>query len=336
MASLRPNQRIRSLYELLEAFPTERACTEHLERVRWPNGPECPHCQTVGRVWRIRNRYKCAYCRNFFSVRHGTIFADSNIKLRMWYAAIFLFLSNRKGISSHQLARELGIRQESAWFMLSRLRHVADKMAVEVLQGIVEVDECFVGGRERSKHAKKKLHGNWMLGKQIVAGAVERDGYVITDRVPSRDRYALGAFIMRRIYRGSEVHTDEHSAYKKLPMHKHKNTNHSIGQYVDGNTHTQTIESFWAILKRSHKGIYHQWSKKHFDLYLREFELRWNVRKIPEWRKLDVFLANVNGTKLRKEDLVNGKRKRPRRLYERNKRQKQARLRRQRKKRQGL
>jgi len=254
----------------------------------------------------------------------------------MWYAAIFLFLSNRKGISSHQLARELGIRQESAWFMLSRLRHVADKMAVEVLKGIVEVDEYFVGGKARNMHSRKRKLNRQRtnFGKVVVAGAVERGGYVITDRVPSRDRYALGAFIMRRIYRGSEVHTDEFGAYKKLPMHKHKNTNHSIGQYVDGNTHTQTIESYWAILKRSHKGIYHHWSKKHFDLYLREFELRWNIKKIPEWRKLDVFLANVNGTKLRKEDLVNGKRKRPRRLYERNKRQKQARMRRQRKGRQ--
>lgn len=336
MATQSSKRRIRSLYELLEAFPTESACTEHLARVRWPDGPECPHCGTVDRYYRIGNRYKCAFCRAFFSVRHGTIFADSNIKLRKWYAAIFLFVSNRKGISSHQLARELGVRQETAWFMLCRIRHVADKMSVEVLKGIVEVDECFVGGRLGNMHKKKRrrirdLQKKGLIrhyGKQIVVGAVERGGYAITQRIPDRDKYSLGAFIMRRIYRGSDVFTDELASYQKMPYHKHSHTNHDRGEYVNGNVHSQTIESYWALVKRAHKGVYHYWSDKHFDLYLREFELRWNIRKLPEHRKLDIFLANVNGTKLTKHELTSGRRKRPRRLYERNKRQKAARLRR--------
>ena len=157
-------------------------------------------------------------------------------------------------------------------------------------------------------------------GKQIVVVAVERNGYAITQRLSDRDKYSLGAFIMRRIYRGSDVFTDELASYQKMPFHKHRHTNHDKGEYVNGNVHSQTIESYWALVKRAHKGTYHQWSDKHFDLYLREFELRWNLRKVPEWRKLDIFLANVNGTYLAGTELVSGKRKRPRRLYERNQR----------------
>ncbi|MCY3958808.1 MAG: IS1595 family transposase [Chloroflexi bacterium] len=304
-----PSRNVRSVYDVLEAFPSERVCVDHLARMRWPNGEVCPNCGVVGRAYKVKLRFKCSYCKTFFSARKDTIFEESKVPLRKWFAAIFLFTSNRKGIPSTQLAREISVKQETAWFMLSRLRQVADNMAVEILKGIIEVDECFIGGKERNKHAKKKLHNNWMQGKTIVVGAVERNGAVITDRVPYRDRNSLQAFIMRRVYRGSTVYTDEHGAYKRLPQHKHKNTNHSIGQYVNGDVHTQTIESFWAIVKRAHKGIYHQWSQKHCDLYLREFELRWNLRRLPDGDRLDVFLQHVNGTRLTYEDLKHGQRK---------------------------
>ena len=157
MSKVSRKHRIRSLYDVLEAFPTEQSCVEHLARLRWPNGPVCPSCGTIGRAYRIRQRFKCAYCRSFFSVRKGTIFEESRLPLRKWFAAIYLFTSNRKGISSHQLARDIGVHQETAWFMLSRLRQVADNMAVEILRGIIEVDECYVGGRNRNRHAKKKF-----------------------------------------------------------------------------------------------------------------------------------------------------------------------------------
>lgn len=299
--------RIRSLYDVMEAFPDERACVEHLARLRWPNGPVCPECGTIGRTYRISLRYKCAYCHTFFSVRKDTIFEESRLPLRKWFAAIFLFMSNRKGVSSHQLAREIGVKQQTAWFMLSRLRHVADNMAVEILHGIVEVDEAFVGGRNRNRHANKKLP-NWMDGFQIVVGAAERNGSVITDRVPSRDRQVLQGFIRKRVHPGSHVHTDDLPSYRKMKGFTHRKVNHNIGQYVNGNTHTQTIESFWAILKRAHKGVYHWWSPKHFDLYLREFELRWNLRRLPEGDRIDIFLQHVNGTRLSYEDLTHGQR----------------------------
>lgn len=322
MSNMSPSPRIRSLFDLLEAFPTEQHCIEHLARKRWPNGEECPWCGTTGRAYRIGQRWKCSYCKKFFSVRKGTLFEESRLPLRKWFIAIFLFVSSRKGIPSHQLARDIGVEQRTAWFMLSRLRQVSDKMAVEALQGIIEVDECFIGGRFRGMHSDKRKANRLLpnYGKQVVAGAVERDGLVRTDRVLSRDQWELGAFIMRRIVRGSEVHTDDHGGYNNLSQHQHHIVNHSAGEYVNGNTHTQTIESFWAIIKRAHKGVYHWWSAKHFDLYLREFEMRWNLRQRSEGGRFDIFLANVNGTRLSYEDLTSGRRKRPRRPYERHKR----------------
>ncbi len=299
--------RIRSLYDVMEVFPNEQACVEHLARLRWPNGPVCPECGTIGRAYRISNRFKCAYCRSFFSVRKDTIFEESRLPLRKWFVAIFLFMSNRKGVSSHQLAREIGVKQQTAWFMLSRLRHVADNMAVEILRGVIEVDEAYVGGRNKNRHANKK-YPNWVDGFQVVVGAVERDGSVVTERVPNRDRAVLQGFINKRVHRGSRVYTDDLPSYRKMKGFTHRKVNHNTGEYVNGDCHTNTIESFWALVKRAHKGIYHVWSDEHFDLYLREFELRWNVRALPEGERLDIFLRHVNGTRLSYEDLTNGRR----------------------------
>lgn len=304
-----PSNRVRSVFDVQEAFPTERAAVDHLAKLRWPDGPVCPSCGTKDRYYRIHLRYKCAYCKTFFSVRKGTIFEDSKIPLRKWFVGIYLFMSNRKGVSSLQLRRELGLSKQAAWFMLSRLRQVADNMAAEVLEGIVEVDEAYVGGRNRNRHANKKFE-NWVDGFQIVVGAASRDGQVITERVANRDAPSLHKFIRDRVRQGSHVYTDDHRGYRGLWYHKyrHKRTNHSIGQYVDGDTHTQNIESFWAIIKRAHKGVYHQWSDKHFDLYLREFELRWNCRNLPDGARIDVFLQHVNGTRLSYKDLTSGNR----------------------------
>ena len=228
----------------------------------------------------------------------------AKVPLRKWFAAIFLFMSNRKGIPSTQLAREIGVTQKTAWFMLCRLRQVADAMRVDVLKDVVEVDECYVGGRNRNRHARKKFP-NWVDGFQIVVGAVKRNGSVIAEPIANRDAATLQQFVRRRIKGGSHIHTDEHLGYRGLwRKFRHRRTNHSIGQYVNGDVHTQSIESFWAIVKRAHKGKYHWWSLKHFNRYLREFELRWNTRHQTEGDKIDAMLASVNDTRLSYEDLT--------------------------------
>ncbi len=193
--------------------------------------------------------------------------------------------------------------------MLRRLRQVADNMGTEILEGIVEVDACYAGGRNKNRHANKKIE-NWVDGLQIVVGAASRDGQVITERVANRDAASLHKFIRDRVRQGSHVYTDEHRGYRGLWYHffRHKRANHSIGQYVDGDVHTQNIESFWACVKRAHKGVYHWWSHEYFDLYLREFEMRWNLRRLPDGLRLDVFLEHVNGTRLSYKDLKNGNR----------------------------
>ena len=202
-------------------------------------------------------------------------------------------------------------------------------MSVEVSKGIVEVDECYVGGRSRNIHNKRDF-ANWTDGYQLVEDAVGRDGTVILSRVSSREREELWYFIMRHIFKNSEVHTGELASYKRLPLHKHKFTTHNQGHCVDGNVHSQTMESVWEILKRAHKGTYHQWAKKHFDLYLREFAIRWNTRRLSQGGRFDVFLSHVVGTRLAYIALVHGQRRQSRKLGPQRFKARHRRLRRQR------
>lgn len=199
--------------------------TEHQSAVTPSQRPSCTYRaqykpRSSGIDVRLRSkpiglRYKCRYCKTFFSVRKDTIFEESKIPLRKWFAGIYLFVTNRKGVSSLQLRRELGLSKQAAWFMLSRLRQVADSMAVAVLEGIVEVDECYVGGRNKNRHANKKFE-NWVDGFQIVVGAASRDGMVVTERIANRDASSLHNFIRSRIRQGSIIYTDEHLGYKGI------------------------------------------------------------------------------------------------------------------------
>ncbi len=231
-------------------------------------------------------------------MRKHTLFEDSKLPLRLWLAAMWLFASHRKGIPSTQLARELGVTRRTAWFMLCRIRQIADRMKANVLSDFVEVDECYVGGLEGNKHHKKRLFANWMQGKQIVMGAVQRNGNVLTRCVDNRDAGSCLWFVMRHVYQGATVYTDEHAPYQMLTRHQHQYVTHSHGEYVNGNCHTQSIESFWALVKRAHKGVYHWWSNKHFGRYLREFEFRWNHRTFSEHQRLEAMLDNLDQTRL--------------------------------------
>ena len=300
MAKKKAHDRFTSIIDVLQAFPTEEAATAYLIKKRWPLGVTCVMCGYYGRCYRVNEPHllKCGNCRRKFSMRKHTLFKDSKLPLRLWLAAMWLFASNRKGISSLQLARELGVNRRSGWFMLCRIRQIADRMKANVLAGIVEVDECYVGGRERNKHHKKRLFGNWAQGKQIVMGAVQRHGNVITRCVDNRDAGSCLWFVMRHVRQGATVYTDEHAPYQLLTRHQYQYITHSTGQYANGNCHTQSIESFWALVKRAHKGIYHWWSNEHIDRYLREFEFRWNYRAVNEHGRLEAMLSHIDQTRL--------------------------------------
>jgi transposase-like protein len=299
----------KSLLELTESFPNEESCIKHLEALRWPKGIVCPFCASTRKFHRISrgNIYKCADCEKSFSVRKGTIFEESRLPLKKWFAAFWLVTSNRKGISSCQLSREIGVTQKTAWFMLGRLREVAASMGSVggTINGTVEVDETYMGGKEKNKHANKKLNkGRGTSGKQAVVGAVERSGKVKATSIRGTSREDLHGFIIGNVSIGSTVYTDEHPSYNELNGYSHDSVNHSAGEYVRGDVHTNNIESFWALFKRGYVGIFHHFTVKHLRRYIAEFEMRWNMSIFDQQNRLDSMLESVSGSRLTYKELI--------------------------------
>ena len=265
-----------SVFEFFQRYPDEKSAIDFLEAERWPDRVICPRCKSdYTSPIKNRNRHSCNGCRTQFSVRTGSIFEHSKIPLRKWIYAMYLFHTARKGTSGAQLARELGITSASAWFMMHRLREAMDP-GLEPLSGVIEVDEAYVGGLEKNKHSKKKLHKNWIEGKQIVLGMRERDnGRIVLRPIHRSTKVAVVDEIRFTIQRGSTIYSDDGSSFTSLELwYNHDTVNHNHGEYVRELVTTNSIESVWAIVKRAHKGVYHQWSKKHGGRYLNEVAYR--------------------------------------------------------------
>jgi transposase-like protein len=264
---------------LAERFRSEDECRAYLEELRWPDGVECPRCESklISRI-RERNQFDCDSCRYQFSVTAGTIFHDTHLSLWKWFAAVYLIVESKKGISAKQMERTLGTTYRTAWHLNHRIRAAFKEVDAQLLKGIVEVDETFIGGVMEGKGRGYK--GN----KTIVVGAVQRGGNIVLKVVRGADRETLHGFIRENTAGDTEaIYTDEWPAYRGIADAdtEHKAVKHRIGEYARGDVHTNSIENVWSLLKRSIVGSYHQVSAKHLDAYLDELEFRYNNRENP-------------------------------------------------------
>lgn len=271
-----------STFQLFERYPDAESARIYFEERRWGSTIACPMCGCDGRISARSGKrvgyYRCRDCSGEFTVRTGTIFERSHVPLHKWLYAMYLVVTARKGISSLQLSKEIGVTQKTAWFMLGRLRESCGDHVGRKLTGIVEVDEAFIGGKEGNKHSRKKLRaGRGTVGKQPVIGLRERGGRSIAKPIKDTDGATLKSEIARYVEVGSEVHTDEHIGYKGLEGFKHNSVSHSAGEYVGpGDITTNSVESMWAVLKRGLYGTWHHCSVKHLGRYVDECTFRLN------------------------------------------------------------
>src|SRR5665213_1984578 len=271
-----------STFRLFEIFPDESTARTYLEGRLWPHGPVCPDCHEGARIT-TRSRPGFCHCNacNFdFTVRTGTIFERSKVPLNKWVYAMYLLVTARKGISSMQLAKEIGVTQKTAWFILGRLREACGSPdSIDKLKGIVEIDEAFFGGKEGNKHEHKKLHaGRGAVGKVAVLGMRERGGRTRAKVTEVRTLDAIHNEIHANVEVGTQLYTDDHMVFNDLDglFYRHDSVNHSAGEYARGPVSTNSIESVWAVLKRGVHGVYHQVSAKHLARYVDEFTFRLN------------------------------------------------------------
>lgn len=304
----------KSFTHMLEVLSTEDRCREYLEKLRWNNEPICPHCgECSTRHYKLKAKgvfkglRRCRGCSKPFTVTVGTMFEGTHISLKKWFIAIFIFSSHKKGISSYQLARDLGITQKSAWFMLGRIRNAYTTKDSIKMDGEIQIDETYVGGKNKNRHNDKKVkesQGRSVKDKTPVLGLIN-NGKVTTEVVANTKAKTLRPIIEQMVEKGAIVITDEWKAYNSLNQdYQHEVVKHHASQYVNKNGFsTNSVENFWSLLKRGITGIYHQVSRKHLKRYCDEFAFRFNTRKITDSERFVMVLTNTR-KRLTYKDLI--------------------------------
>lgn len=296
-----------TLIEAITFFADEENCQQTMMAIRFPGGICCPRCGDTA-VTRLSRRtvWKCNGCKRQFTMKVGTIFEDSPLSFSKWLPCVWLLAGAKNGISSCEVARALGVCQKTAWFMLHRVRHAMNTGSFnKPLRGVVEADETFIGGREANKHESKKLHaGRGAVGKAIVAGVIERGGQASITVVPSTTAKHLRKNLQEKVEPGSIIMTDAHGGYHGLnDDYIHAVVDHAV-EYVRGSIHTNNIENYWSLLKRTLKGTYVAVDVPHLEAYLDEQSFRFNNRKDTDQGRFLTALAMVAGKRLTYEQLT--------------------------------
>ncbi|MBQ4122119.1 IS1595 family transposase [bacterium] len=291
------NRDFNSLIELVQTFKDEQTCLEYLEELRWGGYVVSPFDESSV-VYKCKgNKYKCKNTGKYFNVKTNTLFDSTKIELQKWFMAIWLVTSHKKGISSVQLAKDIDVTQKTAWFMLQRIRKCFGIENDNDLDNNVEVDETYVGGKNKNRHANKKVEnsqGRSTKDKIPVVGMVERQGKLNARTVENVQEETLTAEIIKNVKETANLYTDEWLGYRNISkIYKHSIVNHNAREYVNGEAYTNTIEGFWSLLKRGIYGIYHFTTKKHLQKYIDEFVFRYNTRKHSETERFDLLLLNM-------------------------------------------
>ena len=308
------SSQFKSLGQLFDFFKDEETCVAWYEKKRWGETVVCPFCDSE-KVYRTIRGFKCANnkCHKKFTVKVGTIFENSKIPLRTWFAAMFLISTSKKGVSSVQLSEQLNITQKSSWFLLHRIREMLNRNTSANLNGMVQGDESYFGGKNKNRHADKKVEnsqGRSAKDKVPVVGLIEQGkGTVRTFVVDEVNKETLHTIIHNNVDLGSTVVTDNYKGYSGLGEHfKHVVVKHKDGGYIveiEGNRfHTNNIENFWSVFKRGYIGIYHLMSKKHLHRYCNEFAYRYNIRQLKGAERFFDVIEHADSARIRYSELI--------------------------------
>ncbi len=311
-----------NLMDLMERFSTPDKARTHLEAILWPDGPVCPKCGDTGHAYALKPKegaktharkgvYKCAECRRQFTVTVGTIFEGSHIPLHKWLIAVHLMCASKKGISSHQLHRMLGMKYQSAWFMTHRIRYAMKQAPLlEKLTGTIEVDETYVGGKEHGVG-----RGNYRTeqsNKVPVVSLVQRDGIARSFAMERVTFNNISPILRDNIHQLAHLNTDDAKVYARIHpwFPHHRSVNHSAREYSrkepSRTVHTNTVEGFFSLIKRGVYGTYHHWSKQHLHRYLSEFDFRYNHRGVEDGARAIAAIRLAEGKRLTYKPLTKG------------------------------